>query len=84
MLGELLANDTSRRIIEILSDHTLYTVEIEEKVNIRTSLTIWHLNKLVKLKMLIITNKEIHKKSIDHKHYKMKPEFHIDELRKII
>lgn len=88
IFGELLASNTSRRIIEILSDHTLYLVEITNALNIRTSLTVYHIKKLVQLEMVTITNKVItknpFKEVIDHKHYTMKPEFHIVELRKII
>ena len=84
MLGELLANDTSRRIIAVISDQELYQAEITSTLNTKTTLAIHHMKKLVKLEMVTITNKKIHKRTKNHKFYKMKPEFHIIELRKIV
>ena len=85
MLGQLLGNVTSRRIIELISDQELYLAEITNAANIiRTSTTIHHLKKLLKLEMVTVTNKKLHRRQKEHKHYKMKPEFHIVELRKIV
>lgn len=84
MFGQLLASDTSRRIIELISDEELYQAEIKNALNIRTTVTIHHLQKLMKLEMVTITNKKLFRRSIDHKYYKMKLQFHIDELRKIV
>ena len=84
MLGELLANDTSRRIIEIISDRELYLAEITDALNISHPLTIYHVKKLVKAEMATVNYKKLFKRSKDHKFYKIKPEFHIVELRKIV
>lgn len=84
MLGELLANDTSRRIIEIISDRELYLARITNPLHIRVSLGLHHVKKLETLEMVTVTHKKLYRWSKNHKHYKMKPEFHIVELRKIV
>ena len=73
LLGELLSNDTSRRIIKLLIENESYTNEISKKLDIRVSLVIHHLKKLEELGVLEITHKQIVKKGNDHRYFRMVP-----------
>ena len=75
ILGELLSNKSSRDIIKLLIDNEMYTNEIADKLDLRVNLVIHHLKKLEDLGLLQIQNKEIMKKGIDHKHYRISPYF---------
>jgi len=70
-LGELLSNETSRKIIQNLMKHQMYTNEIATKLDIRVSLVIHHLRKLEKLGLLEIVNKKIKRKGEKHRFFKM-------------
>ncbi len=70
-LGELLSNDSSRKIIYNLMNKEMYTNEISIKLDMRVSLVIHHLKKLEELGMLEITNKKIKRKGIDHRFFKI-------------
>ncbi len=56
-LGELLANETSRNIILLLVEEELYVNQIAEKLELRVSLVIHHLQKLEELGLLDIDEK---------------------------
>ena len=73
ILGELLSNDTSRKIIRILINNEMYTNEIVTKLDLSISLVIHHLRKLEELGLLEVSQKKIVKKGNDHKYYKMTP-----------
>ena len=75
ILGELLSNKSSRDIIKLLIDKEMYTNEIADKLDLRVNLVIHHLKKLEDLGLLQIQNKEITKKGITHKHYRINPYF---------
>ncbi|CDI06259.1 ArsR/SmtB family transcription factor [Candidatus Nitrosotenuis uzonensis] len=70
-LGELLSNKSSRDIIKLLIDKEMYTNEIANKLDMRISLVIHHLKKLNELGLLQTTNKEIIKKGIKHRHFRV-------------
>jgi len=70
-LGQLLSNETSRKIIMLLINEEMYLNEISKKLGIQMNITKFHLKKLVDVKLVTITNKKITKKGIDHDHYKM-------------
>lgn len=70
-LGELLSNETSRKIITSLMNSKMYTNEIATKLNMRVSLVIHHLKKLEELGLLKITNKQIIRKGDKHRFFKM-------------
>lgn len=70
-LGELLSNETSRKIIVQLMKHEMYTNEIATKLDIRVSLVIHHLKKLEELGLLEIINKKIKRKGEKHRFFKM-------------
>ena len=72
-LGQLLSNETSRKIIQLLTHKEMYTNQISKKLGIQMNITIFHLKKLVELGLLIVTHKQIVKKGVDHKYYKMVP-----------
>ena len=71
ILGELLSNDTSRKIINALTKEELYTNEIAKKLDIRVSLVIFHLKKLEDLGLLEITEKKITRKGLKHRYFSM-------------
>ncbi len=71
-LGELLSNDSSRKIIYNLMTKEMYTNEISTKLDMRVSLVIHHLKKLEDLGLLEITEKKIKRKGLDHRFFKIK------------
>lgn len=73
ILGELLSNDTSRKIIRMLIQQECYTNEISTKLNIRVSLVIHHLKKLEQIGVLEINHKQIVKKGNHHRYFRMMP-----------
>lgn len=73
ILGELLSNKSSRDIIKLLSNKEMYANEIAKKLDIRPNLVIHHLKKLKELGLLETKNKEIIKKGVEHKYYKIIP-----------
>ena len=73
LLGELLSNDTSRKIIRMLIGKECYTNEISTKLDIRVSLVIHHLKKLEQLGVLEINHKQIVKKGNNHRYFRMMP-----------
>lgn len=70
-LGELLSNDSSRKIISNLMTQEMYTNEISTKLDMRVSLVIHHLKKLEELNMLEITEKKIKRKGVKHRFFKI-------------
>lgn len=76
-LGELLSNETSRKIISSLMQNEMYTNEISTKLDMRVSLVIHHLKKMEELGLLNITNKKIIKKGQEHRFFKMNSDIFI-------
>lgn len=70
-LGELLSNETSRKIIKNLMEAEMYTNEIATKLDMRVSLVIHHLKKMEALGLLEITDKKIKRKGENHRFFKM-------------
>lgn len=70
-LGELLSNDTSRKIIKKLMEHQMYTNEIATTLDMRVSLVIHHLKKMETLGLLEIEEKKIKRKGTTHRFFKM-------------
>ena len=73
ILGELLSNETSRKIIKSLIEREMYTNEIATKLDMRMNLVIHHLKKLKELGLLEITHKKIVRKGNNHKYFRMIP-----------
>ncbi len=71
ILGELLSNDTSRKIIKFLISNESYTNAIATKLDIRISLVIHHLKKMEELGLVEITYKPIIRKGNDHRYFKI-------------
>ena len=71
LLGELLGNDTSRKIIRCLIEKQMYTNELAIKLDIPISLVIHHLKKLEELKLVDVKEKQITKKTKKHKFFRM-------------
>ena len=70
-LGELLSNDSSRKIIYHLMNKEMYTNEIATKLEMRVSLVIHHLKKMEDLGMLTIINKKIKRKGEEHRFFRI-------------
>jgi len=77
-LGELLSQKTSRDIIRVLIEQEMYVNEISNKLDLRVSLVIHHLEKIKKLGLLDITSKPINKRTKDHMFYKFNKNIFID------
>lgn len=77
LLGELLSNETSRKIIVNLMNEQMYTNQIATKLSIRVSLVIHHLRKLEDLGLLDIEDKKIKRKGEDHRFFKMSSDIFI-------
>lgn len=73
ILGELLSNETSRKIIRSLIEKEMYTNELSTKLGIRVSLIIHHLKKLENLGLLEISRKQIVRKGNNHRYFRMIP-----------
>ena len=71
LLGELLSNDTSRKIIRCLIEKQMYTNELATKLDIPISLVIHHLKKLEELNLVDVKEKQITKKTKKHKFFRM-------------
>ncbi len=84
VIGQLLSNDNSRRIMITLSESKdgMYVNQIVNTLKIRTSLVTYHLEKIKKLGFLTIIEKTISKRTKDHKFYKIVNPFFIVILKK--
>ena len=71
LLGELLSNYTSRKIIRNLIEKQMYTNELATKLDIPISLVIHHLKKLEELNLVDVEEKQITKKTKKHKFFRM-------------
>lgn len=76
-LGELLSNETSRKIISTLMKKEMYTNEISTALDMRVSLVIHHLKKMEDLGILDITKKRIIRKGQEHRFFKMSSDIFI-------
>ncbi len=70
-LGELLSNETSRKIMCNLMIKEMYTNEIATKLDMRVSLVIHHLKKMEDLGLLKIVEKNIIQKGQKHRFFKI-------------
>jgi len=73
LLGHLLTNESSRKIMDLLSYEEMHSNQIAKKANMSLELVLHHLEKLEKINLVIVTNKKIIKRGKDHRHYKMIP-----------
>ena len=72
LLGELLSNKTSRKMIKLLMDQEMYANQIAKKLDLRPNIVLHHLKKLDELKLLEITHNKIIRKGQEHKFYKIR------------
>lgn len=72
ILGDLLHNKTSMRIIKHLITHEMYPNQIANTLNIQRNLVTYHLKQMQKLKLVDITKKTLKKKGKEHNFYKIK------------
>lgn len=57
LLGELISNPTSRKIMKLLSKESLYVNVISKRLGIEVSIVIYHLKKMQELNLLNIEYK---------------------------
>lgn len=57
IFGELLCSITARRIMKLLLTENLYIQEIVDKLHIKVSLVIYHINKMKQLNLIQISYK---------------------------
>ena len=72
ILGDLLHNKTSMRIIKHLITHEMYPNQIANTLNIQRNLVTYHLKQMKKLNLLDITKKTLKKNGKEHNFYKIK------------
>lgn len=73
LLGHLLTNETSRKMMALLSEEEMYANQIAKKLNIEQSLVHHYLEKLEKVNLLITIKKEITSKGSKHRYYRIIP-----------
>lgn len=73
LLGELLSNETSRKIIVYLISKQAYTNQIAKELNIPVGLVVHHLQKIEKLGLVEINEKKIVRKGKEHRYFRMIP-----------
>lgn len=71
-LGESLSNHNSREVIQLLLDSEMTAKQISDKTGISLSHTIYHLDKLQKAEIVIVTKTEKNEKGHDMKYYSSK------------
>ena len=71
-LGELLGNESSRKILLLLTNHEMSANDLSEKTNLRLSLVIHHLNKMQQVGIVKIAKTEKNTKNHDMKYYSAK------------
>lgn len=71
-LGELLSNESSRKILLLLTTHEMSANDLSEKTNLRLSLVIHHLNKMQQAGIVKIVKTEKNTKNHDVKYYSAK------------
>ena len=81
-LGELLANETSRNIILLLVEEELYVNQIAERLQLRVSLVIHHLQKLEELKLLDVVEKPISRRTKNHRFFRMSTDIFLGGIGK--
>lgn len=71
-LGELLSNESSRKIFTLLIKNEMTANEISERTGLRLSLVIHHLNKMQDTRIVEITKIVTNSKNHDMKYYQAK------------
>lgn len=69
LIGEIFSNDSSRKILNLISDNEMTANEIAQKNNISLTLTIHHLKRMQTAKMIKISKTGISAKGQEMKYY---------------
>ncbi|MGI0040355.1 MAG: ArsR/SmtB family transcription factor [Nitrosopumilaceae archaeon] len=72
LFGELLTNDSSRKMLQILFEEELTANEISQKTGISLQLVKYHINKMEELGVIKVSKTGKNSKSHDMKYYKAK------------
>ena len=73
ILGELLSNESSRKMIRMMISRAMYANEIASKLELRSNLVVHHLRKMESIGLLNITCKRIIRKGKEHNHFQVHP-----------
>lgn len=71
ILGELLGNESSRKMIKALIDRAMYTNEIARELELRPNLVVHHLRKMEFIGLLEVIDKKIIRKGEEHRHFRI-------------
>ena len=71
ILGELLSNESSRKMIKALIDRSMYANEIARDLELRPNLVVHHLRKMESIGLLEITSKKIIRKGVERRHFRI-------------
>ena len=71
ILGELLGNESSRKMIKALIDRAMYANEIARDLELRPNLVVHHLRKMESIGLLEITSKKIIRKGVERRHFRI-------------
>ena len=81
-LGQLLTDESSRKIMSAIAKKELYTSEIAKATGLGVSLVIYHLNKMKELELIDTVEKPIRvRKTKDHKYYKIRTDIMLSITR---
>ncbi|QLH06145.1 ArsR/SmtB family transcription factor [Nitrosopumilus ureiphilus] len=69
LVGEIFSNDSSRKILKLISDNEMTANEIAQKNDMSLTLTIHHLKRMQKAKMIKISKTGISAKGQEMKYY---------------
>lgn len=79
IFGEILGTKTSRDMLILLTKKPLYVNEIKKKLDIKVSLTIYHLNKFKKLKIVTSSFKVVSEiTNVKRKYFSVDPKIVTD------
>jgi len=80
--GEILKNPSGRNLLEALKEKQMYVNEMHKQQDMRVSLISHHLNKLIDLGLLNISEKPINKKTKNHRFFKTKHDAYLILIKK--
>ena len=72
VLGEIFGNNTSRNIITVLIEHEMTAMQISDKLGLKLNLVIYHLEKMMSLRIISVTKRTKNSRGHQVKHYRAK------------
>jgi len=72
MLGEIFGNNTSRSIMSLLIENQMTATQISDRLGIKLNLVMYHLDKMMDLEIISITERTKNSRGHQVKHYRAK------------